>query len=683
MRKIPMNSLEILAPAGSMDALIAAVRCGADAVYLGQKSFSARKNSKNFDETSLKEAVLYAHERGVAIHQALNIVVFDHERDELKRCIETALNAGIDAFIVQDMGVVSILRQMAPTVALHASTQMAIHSVNGVKMAEEMGFSRVVLARELSKKEIANIRSHTDLELEVFVHGAHCMSVSGQCYLSAVIGGKSGNRGQCAQPCRLPFSTGGKNEYALSLKDLSLFPRIEELKALGVQSLKIEGRAKRPEYVAAAVTACRQALNGEPYDLRRLEAVFSRDGFTSAYFDGNLTKDMFGVRRKEDVLSTEGALKELSLLYHKEVPLVPLTLAYSFSENEGTLTLSDGVHTVVKTVPLEKDGKTPLLEGRIRENGGKLGGTPYYAASVTVERPELAFLPLSGINALRREGIKALSTIRTERPSPPSGTFPAISSGVLPSASSPARYGKIPSLALVSKEAEAFFQRLILPARELLSLPSISEKITAFLPPFLFRGEEEALSLLKQLADKGLTSLYCDGLHHLSLAKKAGLSAIGSPFFNITNSFSAKEAARLGLTELTLSFEGKWKALMEIQSPIPAGVLVYGFLRVMALRSCPMRARKGCSQCRHLLVDRKGVSFPLFCDETKTAFLYNSLPLWMGEQKERKPGFSFFLFDFSLESKEEIKEVMDCFLKGKKLSRPTTKGLYYRGVEGE
>ena len=677
-----MNSLEILAPAGSIDALVAAVRCGADAVYLGQKSFSARKNSKNFDEASLKEAVLYAHERGVAIHQALNIVVFDHELDELKRCIETALHAGVDAFIVQDMGVVSILRQMAPAVPLHASTQMAIHSPGGVETAKEMGFSRVVLARELSKEEIANIRSRTDLELEVFVHGAHCMSVSGQCYLSAVIGGKSGNRGQCAQPCRLPFSTGQKNEYALSLKDLSLFGRIRELKDLGVQSLKIEGRAKRPEYVAAAVTACRQALNGEPYDLKRLEAVFSRDGFTSAYFDGRLTKEMFGVRRKEDVLSTEGALKELALTYHKEVPLVPLTLAYSFGENEGTLTLSDGIHTVVKTVPLEKDGKTPLLEGRIRENGGKLGGTPYYAASVTVEHPELAFLPLSGLNALRREGVSALSSIRKSRPPLHKGTFPSISPGISPP-SFPACYGKFSSLSLVTKEARAFFQRLILPAKELLSLSSIDEKTTAFLPPFLFKGEEQALSLLKQLAGKGLKSLYCDGLHHLSLAKKAGLSAIGGPFLNITNSFSAKEAARLGCREITLSFEGKWKTLKEIQSPVPAGVLVYGFLRVMALRSCPMRARRGCERCSHTLTDRKGISFPLFCDETKTAFLYNSLPLWMGGEKERKEGFSFLLFDFSLETKEEIEDVIHCFQKKAKWNRPATRGLYYRGVEGE
>ena len=291
-----MNKVEILAPVGSMEALKAAVRCGANAVYLGQKNFSARKNSQNFDEEELLEAVAYAHQRGVQVHQALNILVFDHELDALKGCIRAACQAGVDALIVQDLGVASIVKALAPDLPLHASTQMAIHSPAGVKAAEELGFSRVVLARELSREEIARIRKSTPLQLEVFVHGAHCMCVSGQCYMSAMFGGKSGNRGQCAQPCRLPFTVEGQGENVLSLKDMSLVEKLPLLQEMGIDSVKIEGRMKRPEYVAAAVTACRMALAGERPDLHSLQAVFSRSGFTSGYFDAKVDKTMFGFR---------------------------------------------------------------------------------------------------------------------------------------------------------------------------------------------------------------------------------------------------------------------------------------------------------------------------------------------------------------------------------------------------
>ena len=310
-----MNKVEILAPVGSMEALKAAVRCGANAVYLGQKNFSARKNSQNFDEEELLEAVAYAHRCGVQVHQALNILVFDHELDALKGCIRAACQAGVDALIVQDLGVASIVKTLAPEMSLHASTQMAIHSPAGVKAAEELGFSRVVLARELSREEIVRIRESTSLELEVFVHGAHCMCVSGQCYMSAMFGGKSGNRGQCAQPCRLPFTVAGQGENVLSLKDMSLVEKLPLLQKIGVNSVKIEGRMKRPEYVAAAVTACRMALAGERPDLDSLQAVFSRSGFTSGYFDAKVDKTMFGFRKKEDVISANEVFKPLAQLY--------------------------------------------------------------------------------------------------------------------------------------------------------------------------------------------------------------------------------------------------------------------------------------------------------------------------------------------------------------------------------
>lgn len=258
-----------------MEALTAAVRCGADAVYLGQKNFSARKNSQNFDGEELREAVAYAHRCGVKIHQALNIVVFQQELEALKACIRTAVEAGVDAMIVQDWGVAALVRRFAPDMPLHASTQMAVHSPAGAKLAEELGFSRVVLARELTREEIEAIVRSTSLETEIFVHGAHCMSVSGQCYLSAALGGKSGNRGQCAQPCRwkyalmeekrpgqyFPVFEDEEGTYILNAKDLCLLPYIDKLAAAGVTSLKIEGRAKSAYYVAAVTNAYRIAVD--------------------------------------------------------------------------------------------------------------------------------------------------------------------------------------------------------------------------------------------------------------------------------------------------------------------------------------------------------------------------------------------------------------------------------------
>lgn len=251
-----MKKIEILAPAGSFDSVIAAVRSGADAVYLGEKAFSARSSAKNFDDEELKKATAYCHIHGVKVYVTINTIVFDDELEKLKKAIISAAEADVDALIVQNMGVARLAHRLVPDLALHASTQMSIHTASGVKALYEMGFKRVVLAREMSKKEIEKC-CEIPVELEVFVHGALCMCVSGQCYLSAMIGARSGNRGSCAQPCRLPFSVNNqKGGHALSLKDNSIVNYLGELQNMGVASAKIEGRMKRPEYVTAAVRAC-------------------------------------------------------------------------------------------------------------------------------------------------------------------------------------------------------------------------------------------------------------------------------------------------------------------------------------------------------------------------------------------------------------------------------------------
>ena len=297
--------IELLSPAGSMEALRAAVQNGANAVYLGYDAFNARMGARNFSVDELQEAIVYCHVRGVQVHLTLNTLVSDREMARAAEVIRTAAVLGVDAFIVQDLGVVALCREIAPEVPIHASTQMSIHSLEGVQQAAELGVSRVVLARELPREEIAHICRRSPVEIEVFVHGALCMCYSGQCYLSSVIGRRSGNRGQCAQPCRLPYGYGRfePNRYPLSLKDNCLVEYLDDLRRLGVSSLKIEGRMKRPEYVAVVTKAYRTALDGKRVteeDLRELEAVFSRQGFTQGYYEGKTGADMFGVRQEPE-----------------------------------------------------------------------------------------------------------------------------------------------------------------------------------------------------------------------------------------------------------------------------------------------------------------------------------------------------------------------------------------------
>ena len=370
---------EILAPAGGGEQLTAALNAGADAVYFGATDFNARRNAENFTDADFLAAVRACHVRGVKVNVTLNTLILNEEFDRLLQTLRLIAESGADAVIVQDLAVAALVKKHVPTIRLHASTQMAAHNLAGVHALRDMGFSRVVLARELSLREIAAITENAGCETEVFVHGAHCMSASGLCYMSSLFGGRSGNRGLCAQPCRLNF-TNDKRDHALSLRDLSLLRHLDDLKRAGVASFKIEGRMKRPEYVAAAVTACRQALAGEPYDEARLQAVFSRSGFTDGYFTGKINGAMFGARGKEDVTAAAGVLQELRGLYKDERKRVPLTMRLIAEAGSPlTLTVSDGERAVVKTGPAPEIAKNaPTTPEKAAAGLAKLGGTPYY-----------------------------------------------------------------------------------------------------------------------------------------------------------------------------------------------------------------------------------------------------------------------------------------------------------------
>ena len=670
--------MEVLAPVGGEEQLFAAVRTGADAVYLGTKGFNARRNASNFDGEGLRRAVEYCHGRGVKVHVTCNTLVTDPELPALYETAREIAAAGADAVIVQDLAAAALFRRCCPTLPLHASTQMTIHNAAGAQMAKELGFSRVVLARELTLDEIRAVHEAVEIELEVFVHGALCMSVSGQCWLSAMLGGRSGNRGLCAQPCRLDFRS-KERDHALSLKDLSALSHIRELEAAGVCSLKIEGRMKRPEYVAAAVTACRAALNGEEPDTETLRAVFSRSGFTDGYLVGKRGPEMFGVRRREDVEAAAGVLKDLAALYRGEKPRVPVTMAFSARPGEPLrLSVSDGLRVAAASGEVPQPAQTRGAEPEAaRKSLTKTGGTPFLVTDCAVDLSPGLFLPAAGLNALRREALDKLLTAREATPPHPFAGEPSAPEG-------PRREGS-PALRLRFETAAQLFDH---PAAEAIYLPveeindailaKYGEKLTAELPRFLPEGEREALlARLTRLRAAGLRFACASTLGDIGLIRAAGLRARGGFSLNVLNSAAAAEYARLGLEDAVLSFELSMERAKRLRG-LKTGLIAYGFLPLMLFRACPLKGKKGCGGCpgHGTLRDRTGTDFTVLCQKKRASVLLNSIPLYAGDKDLRGPDFA--LLYFTVETRAEAEAVTDRFLSAAPPDGKRTNGLYYR-----
>ncbi len=688
-----MAQLEVLAPAGSRQALEAAVACGADAVYLGIDRLNARRNAENFTMQNLAETVRFCHIHGVKVYLTLNIVVLDSEITDLLEAAQAACEAGVDAVIVQDFGAAGILRRCCPSLRLNASTQMAVHNIEGVRILEDMGFSRVVLARECSREEIAAIASATSLEVEVFVHGALCMCISGQCYMSSVLGQRSGNRGLCAQPCRLPFSTPASS-HALSLKDMSLIARMDQLLAAGVASLKIEGRMKRPEYVAAAVTACRAALAGEPVGLDTLQAVFSRSGFTDGYFSGNRTIDMFGIREKEDVTAATGVLGELENLYtnpRKRVQKVGVQFDFSMQPGvQSALTARDmdgNQATVYGEIPQAALHK-PTDRERAEAALCKTGGTPYHVESVSCSIAPGLMLPASAINALRRDALAQLDECRGK---PKATAFDPACAGTPPQA--PRR--DAPELRVRLNSAEQLTPTVLehaalitLPADKLLALLESGQfsgslqKLCAGVPRILFSGQDSVRGQLERLRGHGVQHASVGNLGSIGLVSGLEFILHGESFLNITNSYAAWEYAQLGLGDLELSFELSLDAAKKLRSPIPVGVDLYGKLSLMSLRNCPVRAAVGCGRCKNgenFIADRKGNRLETSCAYGITE-LYNPVPLYMGDRMRELGGLDFGVLRFTTESPEECSQIIGDYLSGAPAGGTFTRGLLYKAI---
>ena len=681
---------EILAPAGGEAQLRAAVLCGADAVYLGLRGFNARAGAENFDENTLPQTVGWCHARGVRVYVTLNTLVTDRELPQWLHSLDAVAAAGVDGVLVQDLGLAKIIRQRYPTLPLHASTQMTVHNLAGARLLEEMGFAQVVLARELSKEEIAAICAGTSMRCEVFVHGALCMSVSGQCYLSSVLGERSGNRGRCAQPCRLDFKSHGRG-YALSLKDLTLTDRLRELEALGVASFKIEGRLKRPEYVAAAVTACRQSLAGEVPDLETLQSVFSRSGFTDGYYTARRDLTMFGTRTREDAAAAAAVQGKLSALTRNEVGRLPVDMVLTMAPGEpATLAVTDGTHRVEVAGEVPQTALTrPTDEELAHRALEKCGGTPFYLQNLTCHIGEGLMLPLSALNRLRAAALTALAEARSVVvPYPQAPAAAGEPAGRARPTGAPRLGCRLAAAAQLTPAIRRGAGRLSLPLHELAERPELletgAERWVAELPAFCAPQQEEAvMRALRKLKEQGLTAALCGNLGSLLMAREAGLRIIGDYGLNIINSPAAQQAAALGCDEITLSFECERNAARNIDSPIPIGVIAYGRLPLMLLRNCPGKTAAGCGDCRGInhITDRRGEDFPLQCQNRQYTHLLNPRPLFLSDRLPEWDFCDFLTLRFTTETPAECDAILEMYQTGAAPAGSFTRGLYYRTLK--
>ena len=690
-----MSKIEILAPVGNEEMLRAAVFSGADAVYLGFSGFNARTSANNFNADTLKDAVAFCHARGVAVHVALNTTVYGGELPALEQAIRAVAASGADAVICQDLAVATLIGKIAPQLPRHGSTQMSVHSLQGALELKELGFTRVVLARELSMPEVEHITKHCGIETECFVHGALCMCVSGQCYMSAFLGGRSGNRGSCAGPCRLPFEANALPEgkpgrlHHLSLKDNSVIDKLDKLQALGVASAKIEGRLRTPEYVAAAVSACLAGREGRAYDRDLLKNAFSRSGFTSGYLDGKIDGTMFGVRSEADAEQTKKTLPMLRELYRRERSRVPVKMKLEIEEGGEKLTVTDadGSKAFAYGDAEPQPARTDPTES-LHRSLAKTGGTPFAVEDqdITVEMDGGPwFIPGGAVNELRREALDALLKKREVlRPWPTTEEHvPALPLRTLP----PHRTlrARFESWEQVPERALDGIEYLILPIAQADRVPrEWRAKTLLELPRVMFgKLEEDTARRIAATQDADFAGYEVSNIAHLRLCR--GLPMSGSFGLNITNQLAAQFYADNGLGSMLILPEVKDSDISTIAPThngrsVPTGVLVYGHMPLMITRACPLQNIHDCAHCDKtgVLTDRKAKKFPVRCG-LGVRTIYNPVPIYMGD----KPGaltVDYGVAYFTLESREEAAKILEMIRTHAPFEGDFTRGLYFKGT---
>ena len=697
---------ELLSPAGSPEALRAAVQNGAGAVYLGWGDFNARRNARNFSDEEFADALSYCHLRGVRVFLTLNTLLTDRE---LPRALETARKAcrlGVDAVLVQDWGLLDLLRQALPDLPLHASTQMSIFTSGGANEVASDGCERVVLARECSREDTEAICAACPAEIEIFAHGALCMCYSGQCAMSAVVGGRSGNRGTCAQPCRLPYGVDepAANRYPLSLKDNSLAQDLSGIR--DVACLKLEGRMKRPEYVAVVTGIYARLLEENrsptPAEERELELAFSRSGFTDAYWRGRRGVEMFGTR-PENAPEPRELFERAKATYEKDNRrTVPVRFACTIQPHAPcVLSVDDGTRAVTVTGPAPEAARTRALTAEeVAERLGKTGGTAFHCAGAAVEVGEGLSLPASAINALRREALASLAEARCAPPLRREAEVPPLRKAECAQERPALTVSLTHAAQLTPALLEEAPARIYLPLELLADLPHLPEADTQWcaILPRVWRDRDEAdlRRRLEKARELGIDGVLVGNIGHLPLTRGLGLSLYGDFGLNVYNSRSLDYLRRKGLASACLSFELRFSQIRDLKKLLPTEALVYGRLPLMITENCLVQNQEGCglsaagplvpagAPCResHALLDRTGAAFPLLPAFGHRTEVQNSRPLWLADRETwKRLGLAFARLRFTTERPEACVEILRAYRTGGAPPEIFTRGLYERGVE--
>ena len=700
--------MELLSPAGGWEAMVAAVQNGADAVYMGFGGLNARRGARNFTDEEFREAVAYCHLRGVKVYLTLNTLVTDRELPAAAEALKKASDMGVDAILIQDWGIWRLAREIAPEVPLHASTQMSLHTLGGACRAAELGLERVVLARELSRRDIHTITRGCPAEIEVFGHGALCMCYSGQCEMSAVIGGRSGNRGACAQPCRLPYGVNEKaaGGHPLSLKDANLADYVQELEQMGVACLKLEGRMKRPEYVAVITGIYRHLLDEKRgpsrEESRQLEAAFSRSGFTDGYYKGRTGPEMFGTRPENAPEPKELFARAKAGYSREDSRRVPVDMVCTLRAGEPvSLTASAGGHVVRAEGPTPEEARNRALTAEeLQSRLEKTGGTVFRPRETRVELEEGLMLPASAVNALRRQALEGLESALAQPPVRRTGT-PSPLPQAQPGPDAPVLTCSIMRPEQLT-EPLAQCETVYVPAEllEKLDLDRWAEMthICAVLPRIFRTEDQAALRAILQQHREHLSAVAIGNLGHLPIAEGLGLPLWGDLGLNLFNSESLLFWKELGLEAAAVSMELRWQQLRDLRKVLPCEAVVYGRLPLMIMENCVIRNELGCRDagrdygdrspaCRcgqeNVLVDRTGAQFPLVGQWGHRCEIENSKVLFLADKPEwRQLGLTRARLRFTTESPEECARVLQAY-QGRSDYRPDqlTRGLFYRGVE--
>ena len=693
--------IELLSPAGSPEAVIAAVQNGADAIYMGLGNFNARRGAKNFTDEEFERSMRYCRIRGCKVYVTLNTLVNDREIAQAVESARLASQLGADGIIIQDLGLAYAIRQALPDIPLHASTQMSIHNLAGVEAAAEMGMTRAVLARELSLEQIKFITQHASIETEVFVHGALCFCQSGQCYMSALIGRRSGNRGMCAQACRMQYRLGGRmDDYPMSLKDNCLVDRLRELEDAGVACLKIEGRMKRPEYTAIVTKIYSKALkeHRQPSaeEMETLEKAFSRQGFTQGYFNGD-KKDMFG-RREEPDKDTEKlftlARKGYSEGELRRVPVHFYTVAEKGMPVKAIAFDNDGNRAAAMGGVPEKARGQGLTATYITEQMFKTGGTPYNCVENRAQADPGLYLPASEINDLRRRLVSELSEQRAKPPIRRVGKLPEKPKGKLPTGD-PAMIFQVLTEEQLSPELAALkpqylYVPLTLMTEKLDLLRPFAEQGTipvAVLPRVIADNEAAAVyDMLSRMFDQGVNEALVGNLGHAMLAKKAGMKLRGDFGLNTFNALSMEVIRQAGFISATASFELRLSQIRDMIKPLDTELIIYGRIPLMVSDQCIIRHSAGRCNCQTpgQMADRMGSVFPVVKEFGCRNVIYNAHKLYLADKAEDvyAAGAWGLRMMFTTEGMRECVEVAKGYM-GLSDYKPNvlTRGLYYRGVD--